>query len=304
MKTFDPALLDTKQRSQFILGTIGPRPIAFVSTLDKEGRPNLAPYSFFNVFSSTPPVLIFSANSRVRDGKPKDSLQNIRETRELVINLVTFSMAHQMALAGLDYDHGINEFEKAGFTPLPSERIKPFRVKESPVQFECRLLEIKALGDHAGAANLVIAEAVLMHFDEKIIGADQKIDPQKLDVIGRLGGFHYTRVHGESIFEVVQPRSGLALGMDALPESLKNSKILTGQELAMLAGQTHWPDPDTVAEYMKEPDNERFVSALPEDRESRDQAIHKKIRALLEDETPGEALKLILACELKGKEDS
>ena len=147
MKTFIPKELDARQRSQFLLGAIGPRPIAFVSTLDKEGRPNLAPYSFFNIFSSTPPVLIFSANSRLREGKPKDTLQNVRETGELVINMITFAMARQMTLAGLDYEHGINEFVKAGFSPLASQQVKLFRVKESLAQFECRLLEIKTLGE-------------------------------------------------------------------------------------------------------------------------------------------------------------
>lgn len=299
MRTFIPSELDPRQRSQYLLGTIGPRPIAFVSTLDRKGRPNLAPYSFFNVFSSTPPVLIFSANSRVRDGKPKDTLQNIRETGELVINLVTYPMAHQMALAGLDYDQGVNEFEKSGFTPLPSEKVKPYRVKESPVHFECKLLEVKALGEHSGAANLVIAEAVRIHLDERIIDPDQKIDPRKLDIIGRLGGFNYSRVHGESIFEVVQPRSGLALGFDALPQSVRTSAILSGQELALLAGQTQWPAQEEVDAFAKENAMASFLSSLPEESGARTEVIHKKIRALLQQETPAEALKLIAACGLQ-----
>lgn len=290
--------LDARQRSQFLLGTIGPRPIAFVSTLDKEGRPNLAPYSFFNIFSSTPPVLIFSANSRVRDGQPKDTLQNIRETGELVINLVTYPMARQMVLAGLDYDRGVNEFEKAGFTPRVSDIVKPFRVKESPVHFECRLMEIKSLGDQPGAANLVIAGVVVMHLDEGIIGPDQKIDPYRLDIIGRLGGFNYTRVQGENIFEILQPRSGLALGMDGLPESVRTSKILSGHELALLAGQTQWPDQEAIETFRKERNMEDFLTSLPGSPEARTEAIHKKIRALLEEETPGEALKLIAVCGL------
>jgi flavin reductase (DIM6/NTAB) family NADH-FMN oxidoreductase RutF len=299
MKTFDPSKLDPRQRSQFVLGTIGPRPIAFVSTLDREGRPNLAPYSFFNVFSSTPPVLIFSANSRVRDGKPKDTLQNIRETGELVINLVTYSMARQMALAGLDYEQGVNEFEKSGFTPLVSERVKPYRVKESPVHFECKILEIKALGDHPGAANLIIAEAVLIHLDERIIGPEQKIIPEAMELIGRLGGYSYARVDASSLFEVVQPRSELALGFDALPESVRKSSILSGQDLALLAGQTQWPSQEEVEAFAKQSAMAGFLISLPEEPEARTKTIHKKIRALLKQETPGEALKLIAACGLR-----
>ena len=298
MKTFIPKELDARQRSQFLLGAIGPRPIAFVSTLDKEGRPNLAPYSFFNIFSSTPPVLIFSANSRLREGKPKDTLQNVRETGELVINMITFAMARQMTLAGLDYEHGINEFVKAGFSPLASQQVKPFRVKESLAQFECRLLEIKTLGEQPGAANLVIAEVIVMHFDERIIDSDHKIDPYQLDLIGRLGNYYYTRVQGDCIFEIVQPRSSQALGMDGLPESIRTSRILSGQELAILAGQTQWPGKEEVEAYMKEEAVAGFLIALPVKQAARSEAIHRKIRALLKKETPAEALKLIAACGL------
>lgn len=299
MKAFVPSELSPQQRHHYILGSIGPRPIAFVSTLDKSGQPNLAPYSFFNVFSSTPPVLIFSANTRVRDGKEKDTLQNIRDTGELVINLVNYRMARQMAIAGLDYEKGVNEFEKAGFTALPSQMVKPFRVKESPVQFECKLLEIKTMSDKPGAANLIISEAVLMHIDQRVIMPDHKIDPNKLDIVGRLGAFNYTRVNGGSIFEIVQPRSGLAIGFDALPESLKNSKVLSGHELSLLAGLTEIPSDKEVAEFIKREDVDLIISSLPDDTDLRAEAIHKKIREFLEKETPASAFKFLIACGLQ-----
>jgi flavin reductase (DIM6/NTAB) family NADH-FMN oxidoreductase RutF len=298
MKTFVPSELFPRERHHYILGTIGPRPIAFASTIDKVGRPNLAPYSFFNVFSSSPPVLIFSANTRVRDGKQKDTLRNIQETGEVVINLVSYPMATQMAIAGLDYDQGVNAFEKAGLTPIASQMVKPFRVKESPVHFECKLLEIKTMSDKPGAANLIMVEVVLMHLDERIIMPDHKIDPQQLDIVGRLGAFNYTRVHGNSVFEIVQPRSGLAIGFDALPESVRSSKILTGHELALLAGLTAFPGKAEVEEFAATETVTEFLAGLPVDQGARTVAIHKKIREYLEKETPAAAMKLIAACGL------
>jgi flavin reductase (DIM6/NTAB) family NADH-FMN oxidoreductase RutF len=298
MKTFVPSELGARERHHYILGTIGPRPIAFASTIDKDGRPNLAPYSFFNVFSSTPPVLIFSANTRVRDGKQKDTLRNIQETGEVVINLVSYPMARQMAIAGLDYDQGVNEFEKAGLTPIASQMIKPFRVKESPVHFECKLLEVKAMSDKPGAANLIMVEVVLMHLDESIIMPDNKIDPQQLDIVGRLGAFNYSRVYGNSVFEIVQPRSGLAIGFDALPESVRSSKILSGHELALLAGLTEFPGKAAVEEFAATETVTEFLAGLPVDQGERTEAIHNKIREYLEKETPAAAMKLIAACGL------
>ena len=251
MRTFLPEELTPRQKHQYILGVVNPRPICFASTLDAEARPNLAPYSFFNVFSSSPPVFIFSANTR-RDGSNKDTHQNAIATGEVVINLVNYSMARQMAICGVEYDTGINEFEKGGFTPVASEKVKPFRVKESPVQFECKVLEVRSLSKKPGAANLIIAEAVLIHIDDNAFAPDDTIDPQKLDMVGRLGNFNYTRASGNSVFTIKQPPSEIALGFDNLPPDLLKSSVLTGHFLAMLAGVVALPEKKEVLSFARE----------------------------------------------------
>jgi flavin reductase (DIM6/NTAB) family NADH-FMN oxidoreductase RutF len=263
MRTFKPEELAPSQRHHYLLGTVNPRPICFASTLSKEGQPNLAPYSFFNIFSSTPPVFVFSVSNR-RDGSQKDTLINARDTGEVVINLVNFNIARQMAICGVEYKSDINEFEKGGFTPVPSEVVKPFRVSESPVQFECRVIEIKSLSVGPGGANLIIAQALLMHMDEQIFSPEDHIDPVKLDMVGRLGNFNYCHVHAGSIFSIKQPPAELALGFDNLPSWVRESNILTGNQLAMLAGVVSLPSDNNLTDYYDKPGTRELLNQIDE----------------------------------------
>lgn len=281
MKTFVPSELTARQRHQFILGSVGPRPVAFVSTLDENGKPNLAPFSFFNVFCSSPPILIFSNSNRHKDGAEKDTLRNIRQTGEVVINLVDYNMVRQMAIAGIEYPHGISEFEKSGLTPIASDIVKPFRVKESPAHYECKVLEIKPLGDKPGGVNLVIAQGLLIHIRESAIGPDERINPHMMDLVGRLGGFNYCRASGDAVFPVVQPHSEIAIGFDALPDNIKNSRILTGNELAQLAGVTSLPSGQLLDDYIKGETFIEFLNNLPGDPQLRALKIHGVIREYL-----------------------
>lgn len=241
MLKIDPAEIATKDLHQFILGAVAPRPIAFASTISSDGIPNLAPYSFFNAFSSNPPILIFSSNRRVSNNTTKDTLKNVEDTGEVVINVVPHSIVRQMALCSIEYDAGINEFEKAGFTPLPSEKIRPFRVAESPVHMECRVEKILPLGEKGGAGNLIICNIVLMHIAEAVLNDKGRIDPHKIDLVARMGRFYYARASGDAIFEVVQEVTAIGIGFDGLPEGIRHSHILTGNNLGQLAALTALP---------------------------------------------------------------
>ena len=235
MLSIDPTQIPTKDLHQYILGAVAPRPIAFASTISVDGVPNLAPYSFFNAFSSNPPILIFSSNRRVANNTTKDTLKNAEETGEVVINVVSHSISRQMALASIEYGPEVDEFVKAGFTPLPSERVKPFRVAESPVQMECVVDKILPLGDDGGAGNLIFCKIVLMHISEDILSETGRIDPHKIDLMGRMGRFYYARASGEAVEEIVQDVTRIGIGFDGLPAIIRHSKILTGNDLAHLA---------------------------------------------------------------------
>lgn len=300
MRTFFPSELPARERHQLIIGSIGPRPIAFVSTIDKQGRPNLAPYSFFNVFSSSPPLLIVSIGRRASDGAEKDSLRNARDTGQLVINLVDYHMVRQMAIAGIEYGQGVSEFEKSGLTPLASHKVKPFRVKESPAQYECHLVEIKTLENLQSPSTLIIAEAVVFHLRDDVFDKNNRIDPQRMDLVGRLGGYSYCRASGESVFSVIQPHAEIALGFDALPESIRNSSLLTGNELAMLAGVTQLPEPDQVEAMYRNPEIQALIGQLPTDPLLRNIRIHGLIREYLQKGKVMDAWSLILSERLLG----
>ena len=235
MLRIDPVEIATKDLHQFILGAVAPRPIAFASTLSADGVPNLAPYSFFNAFSSNPPILIFSSNRRVSNNTTKDTLKNVEDTGEVVINVVPHRMVRQMALCSIEYGAEVNEFVKAGFTPLPSEKIRPFRVAESPVQMECKVEKILPLGDKGGAGNLIICNIVLMHIAEAVLNDKGRIDPHKIDLVARMGRFYYARASGDAIFEVVQEVTAIGIGFDGLPSGIRHSNILTGNNLGQLA---------------------------------------------------------------------
>lgn len=249
MKTIDPKNTPTSIVHSQLLAAVAPRPIAFASTIDKNGNVNLSPYSFFNVFSAKPPIAIFSPARRVRDNTIKHTLENVYETKEVVINIVNYAMVQQMSLSSTEYPKGVNEFVKAGFTELASEMVKPPRVKEAPVQLECKVREIIELGNEAGAGNLIICEIVLIHINENVLGENGLIDQHKIDLVARMGYNWYCRASGESLFEVPKPLTTLGIGVDGMPEHIRKSKYLTGNHLGMLGNVEQLPDETSVNEF-------------------------------------------------------
>ena len=251
MLTISPKEIPVAKLHSYLLGAIAPRPIAFASTIDAEGVPNLSPFSFFNVFSANPPILIFSPARRVKNNTTKHTLENVLEVKEVVINVVSYNMVQQMSLSSTEYPKGVNEFEKAGFTMVKSENVKPFRVGESPVQFECKVTNVTALGKEGGAGNLIICEVVKIHIDETVLTEAGTIDQHKIDLVARAGGSYYTRAK-EGFFEIPKPLTSLGIGVDALPFEIKNSAVLTGNHLGMLANVTEIPSKETVDKFLKE----------------------------------------------------
>ncbi len=251
MLTINPKDIKTGKLHGYLLGAVAPRPIAFASTVDKDGTPNLSPYSFFNVFSSNPPLLIFSPARRVRDNTIKHTLENAMATKEVVINVVSYPIVQQMSLSSTEYPRGVNEFVKAGFTMLDSEEVKPPRVAESPVQFECKVKEVIHTGTEGGAGNLIVCEVVKMHIDENVLAEDGTIDQHKIDLVARAGGSYYSRAR-DGFFEIPKPISSLGIGVDALPDEIRLSEVLTGNNLGMLANVEALPDLEDVNNFAKE----------------------------------------------------
>ncbi|HIB46942.1 MAG TPA: flavin reductase family protein [Flavobacteriaceae bacterium] len=251
MLSIDPKEVSVGVLHGYLLGAVSPRPICFASTVDSEGNVNLSPYSFFNVFSANPPVLIFSPARRVRDNTTKHTLENVLETKEVVVNIVSYAMVQQMSLSSTEYAKGVNEFTKAGFTEIPSSFVKPPRVKEAPVQFECKVTEVIGLGSEGGAGNLVLCEVVKVHIDEAILDAEQKIDPFKIDTVARMGGNWYSRAK-DGIFEVEKPLRTLGIGVDRLPMAIRLSKTLTGNDLGMLANVETLPSETEIATFVSQ----------------------------------------------------
>lgn len=251
MLSIDPKTLSTSKLHGYLLSAVAPRPIAFASTVDVDGRANLSPFSFFNVFSANPPILIFSPSRRVRDNTVKHTLKNVLETREVVINVVSFDMVHQTSLSSTEYPEGVNEFEKAGFTMLKSDIVKPFRVAESPVQIECKVNDIIELGTEGGAGNLVICEVVKLHIDEDVLNEDGSINQEKLDLVARAGGSYYSRAK-KGFFEIPKPLTTLGIGIDNFPEDVKNSMVLTGNDLGMLGNVESLPTEAEVDDFIKD----------------------------------------------------
>lgn len=247
--TITPGEIKTKFLHAYLLGAVAPRPIAFASTISRDGTPNLAPFSFFNVFSSNPPMLIFSPARRVRDNTTKHTLQNVIEVPEVVVNVVSHAIVEQMNLASTEYPDGVNEFEKAGFTAISSELIRPFRVAESPVQMECKVVEIKPLGAFGGAGQLIFAQVLRMHIHKGVLDENGNIDPHKIDLVARMGANFYARASGEAVFEVEKPLDIPGIGIDALPDFVKNSTILTGNELGRLGNVPALPDHVTLGDW-------------------------------------------------------
>lgn len=240
MLSIDPKEISTGKLHSYLLGSIAPRPIAFASTIDINGKPNLSPFSFFNVFGANPPILIFSPARRVRDNTIKHTLENVLATKEVVINIVNYAIVQQMSLSSTDYPAGVNEFEKAGFTMLKSDKIKPFRVAESPVQLECKVNDVIFTGDEAGAGNLIICEVVKVHISEDVLDENGGIDQHKIDLVARAGGSYYSRAR-DGFFEIPKPIPTLGIGVDQIPKEIKNSPILTGNNLGMLGNVEQLP---------------------------------------------------------------
>lgn len=236
-----PGEIKTGQLHGYLLGAIAPRPICFASTIDEDGNPNLSPFSFFNVFGSKPPIVVFSPARRVRNNTIKHTLENVLETKEVVINVVNYDIVQQMNLASCEYPEGVNEFEKAGLTPIASDHVRPFRVKESPAQLECRVQQVIETGQEGGAGNLIVCEVICMHLNDDVLDANGIIDPHKIDLVARMGANYYCRASGDAVFEVAKPNTELGIGVDMLPDSIKNSKVLTGNDLGILGNSTTIP---------------------------------------------------------------
>jgi flavin reductase (DIM6/NTAB) family NADH-FMN oxidoreductase RutF len=245
MISIDPKDVSSSKLQGYLQSAVGPRPIAFASTVDENGVPNLSPFSFFNIFSSNPPILIFSPARRVRDNTIKHTLINAEATREVVINVVNFDIVQQTSLSSSEYPEGVNEFEKAGFTAIPSEMVKPYRVEQSPVQFECRVNEIISLGTQGGAGNLVICEILKMHISESVLDENGNIDPVKIDLVSRMGGNWYSRAN-QGLFEVAKPISTLGIGVDQIPNFVKESSIFDGNDLGKLGNIEALPTTEEI----------------------------------------------------------
>lgn len=287
----------TPQKTQALLqGAIAPRPVCFASTVDKAGNVNLSPYSFFNIFSSNPPVVIFSPARRVRDNTTKHTLENVLETMEVVINLVSYDMVQQTSLASTEYPKGTNEFIKAGFTMEESELVKAPRVKEAPVQLECKVLQVIPLGTEGGAGNLVLAEVMLVHAHEDIFDANGIIDPHKIDLISRLGGDWYSRSK-EGLFKVAKPLQTMGIGVDSIPESIKLSEVLTGNDLGILGNVEHLPDEAMQAAILEIPEIEELFVRYSNHEESLVFQVHKRAQEMLHKGEVQNAWALLLALE-------
>lgn len=292
MRIVDPKETPTPDLHQYLLGAVAPRPIAFASTIDKDGNPNIAPYSFFNAFSSNPPILIFSSNRRVSDNTTKDTLHNIEETGEVVINVVSYSIVRQMAVSSISFPTEADEFKKTGLTPISSDLVKPFRIKESPVHMECKVREIIKLGDEGGAGNLILCDVVRMHIDENVLDGN-RINPHKIDLMGRMGRAYYTRASGLSIKTIVQPVMTVTVGYDQLPESIRKSYILTANNLGQLAGVPAFPDAKSIESLKEEP----AVKGILKMEESVEK-LHQYAKELLDDEDDREkAMRLLMLAD-------
>lgn len=290
--TFDLNELKPAEKQYYLQHVIAPRPICFASTTDKEGKVNLSPFSFFNLFSTNPPIVIFSPSRRVRDNSTKHTLQNVLEVPEVVINIVTYDMVQQTSLASCEFPKGMNEFIKAGFTAIPATLVKPPMVKESKVNLECKVLEVKALGTEGGAGNLVICEVLLMHIDDSLLDENKKIDQRKINHVARLGGNWYCQVNEQNLFQVEKPNTQLGIGIDALPENIRNSNILSGNDLGQLANVQELPviDASFDNDHLKQ-----IIQYYNLDPDEMEKELHLYAKKLLDGGKVREAWQVLLA---------
>jgi len=294
MLSVDPKSLPVPKIHQYLLGAVGPRPIAFASTIDEQGNSNLAPFSFFNVFSANPPILIFSPARSGRTNTTKDTYNNIKSNPEVVINVVNYDIVHQMSLASSPYAPGVNEFDKAGFTAIASQTVKPMRVEESPVQFECKVNEVIELGKEGGAGNLIICEVLKIHIKDEVLDENGMIDQQKIDLVSRMGGNWYCRSDKNSMFEITKPITTCGVGFDALPSDVRSSVVLSGNDLGQLAGIEKFPDETEVNEFKLIELSDLFMSLEDQPREL-EKALHQKAKDLLKENRLEDAWLTLLA---------
>lgn len=283
-----PGETATKDFHQYMIGAVAPRPIAFVSTIDEIGRFNLAPYSFFNAFSSNPPILVFSSNRRVSNNTTKDTLHNVRVSGECVVNVVNYDIVRQAALSSVEFPRGVSEFDKTGLTPVPSDIVKAPRVKESPINMECVVKDIITLGEHGGAGHLIICEVKVIHIDESVLN-DNRIDPHKLDLMGRMGRTYYVRASGDAVSSIYQSVVNVPIGFDNLPAHIQKSAVLTGNDLAALSNIMALPTEQEVSEYLENNDTlKRMIS------EGKVIEIHNLAKSLISEEKIEDAMKMLL----------
>lgn len=294
MLTIDPKEIAVPKLHQYLLGAVGPRPIAFASTIDSEGIDNLAPFSFFNVFSANPPIMIFSPARSGKTNKTKDTYNNVKAIPEVVINIVTHDIVQQMSLASSPFASDVNEFDKAGFTAVASETIRPKRVGESPVQFECKVIEVKELGNEGGAGNLIFCEILKMHISEAVLDENKRIDQHKIDLVSRMGGNWYCRADRTAMFEVKKPIATIGIGFDNLPQDIRESNVLTGNELGQLAGIEELPNETDVNEYKLLELSDLFVS-LENQAVELETELHHRAKTLLKENKLEQAWKTLLA---------
>jgi flavin reductase (DIM6/NTAB) family NADH-FMN oxidoreductase RutF len=295
LKTIDASSLTPAEMQGYLHYAIAPRPICFASTINKNGEVNLSPFSFFNVFSINPPICVFSPASRARDNTTKHTLENVLEVPECVINIVNYDMVQQTYLTSIDYPKGVNEFSKAGFTELASETVRPPRVAESAVQLECVVNDVISLGKKGGAGNLVIAEVKRIHINEDILDANGQIDPHKIDLVARLGGDWYCRVTSDNLFKIAKPidNAGIGIGVDAFPEEVKNSSVLTGNNLGLLGLVKTLPSDEEVEAFSKTDEMKELLDATT-DSHTRTIRLHLKARHLLDNGRVMDAWKVLL----------
>ena len=280
MLSIDLSEIGVPKAHHYLLSAVGPRPICFASTIDEKGRSNLAPFSFFNVFSSNPPIAVFSPSRSGRTGQNKDTFNNVQKVKQVVINLVNYKMVEQMSLASSPYPPEIDEFVKSGLTPLKSELIKPFRVKEAPVQMECEVIEIRELGPSGGAGNLVICKILKMHIAEELLNNEKMIDQEKIDLVARMGGDWYCRTDSNSMFEIKKPISTKGIGFDQIPKEILNSTIFSGNDLGKLGGIEALPDETDVNEFRLIELSELFLE-FENNAKAFEIALHNKAKYFL-----------------------
>ncbi len=288
IRTIDPNSIPQQELHGYLLSAVAPRPICFASTIDKDGNINLSPFSYFNLFSVNPPVMVFSPSRRGRDNTTKHTLDNVLEVKETVINIVNYDMVEQMSLSSTEYEHGINEFQKAGFTQVPSDKVQPPRVGEAPVAFECVVDQVISLGDEGGAGNLVLAKVVQIHVNEAYLDADGNLDTPKLDLVARMGGNWYCRAQGDALFEIPKPIRTKGIGVDQLPEEVRNSKVLTGNNLGRLGNLEELPTAESIRRVAEHPEVRNIVEHALNKSE-----IHKLAQKWLEKGNTADALALL-----------